>query len=60
MYSVQFISRHPKLKFVLFEKHAKFENTFLSFLTNQLIYLVNVKNHEEDFFKLFSKSPNFK
>ena len=40
------------LKFGLSEKYTKFENIFLMVLTNQLIYLVNVKNHEEDFFKL--------
>ena len=40
------------LKFGLSENCTKFENVFLVVLTNRLIYLVNVKNHEEDFFKL--------
>ena len=35
-----------------FSEYTKFENIFLMVLTNQLIYLVNVKNHEEDVFKL--------
>ena len=32
-----------QLKFGLSEKHTKFEKIFLMVLTNQLIYLVNVK-----------------
>ena len=37
--------------FLIFEKHTKFEN-FLIVLTNQLIYLVNVKTTWKIFFKL--------
>ena len=44
------------LKFGLSEKYTKFENIFLMVLTNQLIYLVNVKNHEEDFFQIMCTS----
>ena len=45
------------LKFGLSEKHTKFEKKiFFMVLTNQLIYLVNVKTMR----KIFSKSPNFK
>ena len=40
------------LKFVLSEKHTKFKKIFLMVLTNQLIYLVNVKTMRKDFFKL--------
>ena len=41
------------LKFRLSEKHTKFEKVFLMVLTNQLIYLVNVKTMRKIFFKLF-------
>ena len=37
------------LKFELSEKHTKFEKIFLMVLTNQLIYLVNVKNMRQIF-----------
>ena len=49
------------LKFWLSEKHTKFEKIFLMVLTNQLIYLVNVKNMRKIFsnYVCFSKSPNF-
>ena len=50
------------LKFGLFEKHTKFEKKiFLMVLTNQLIYLINVKTMREIFsnYVCFSKSPNF-
>ena len=40
------------LKFGLSEKHTKFEKIFLMVLTNQLIYLVNVKTMRKIFFKL--------
>ena len=48
------------LKFGLYEKHTKFEKIFFMVLTNQLIYLVNVKTME-DFFKLCGllKKPEF-
>ena len=48
------------LKFGLFEKHAKFEKIFLMVLTNQLIYLENVKTMRKIFsnYVCFSKSPN--
>ena len=36
----------------LSEKHTKFEKIFLMVLTNQLIYLVNVKTMRKIFFKL--------
>ena len=50
------------LKFGLSEKHTKFEKIFLMVLTNQLIYLVNVKTMRNIFsnYVCFSKSPNFK
>ena len=52
-----------QLKFGLSEKHTKFEKIFLMVLTNQLIYLVNVKtiDHFDHFsnYVCFSKSPNF-
>ena len=50
------------LKFGLSEKHTKFEKIFLMVLTNQLIYLVNVKTMRKIFsnYVCFSKSPNFK
>ena len=41
------------VKFGLSEKHTKFEKIFLVVLTNQLIYIVNVKT------MCFSNSPNF-
>ena len=49
------------LKFGLSEKHIKFEKIFLMALTNQLIYLVNVKTMRKIFsnFVCFSESPNF-
>ena len=42
-------------------KHTKFEKSFLMVLTNQLIYLVNVKTMRKVFsnYVCFSKSPNF-
>ena len=51
-----------RLKFGLSEKHIKFEKIFLMVLTNQLIYLVNVKTMRKIFFQnyvCYSKSPNF-
>ena len=50
------------LKFGISEKHTKFEKIFLMILTNQLIYLVNVKTMRKIFsnYVCFSKSPNFK
>ena len=50
------------IKFCLSEKHTKFEKIFLMVLTNQLIYLVNVKITRKIFsnYVCFSKSPNFK
>ena len=36
-------------KFGLSEKHTKFEKIFLMVLTNQLIYLVNVKTMRKIF-----------
>ena len=49
------------VKFGLSEKHTKFEKIFLMVLTNQLIYLVNVKTIRQIFsnYVCFSKSPNF-
>ena len=49
------------VKFGLSEKHTKFEKIFLIVLTNQLIYLVNVKTMRKIFsnYVCFSKSPNF-
>jgi hypothetical protein len=46
------------LKFGLSEKHTKFEKIFLVVLTNQLIYLVNVKTIRKIFsnYVCFSKS----
>ena len=40
------------IKFGLSEKHTKFEKIFLVVLTNQLIYLGNVKTMKKIFFKL--------
>ena len=50
------------LKFGLSEKHTKFEKIFLMVLTNQLIYLVNVKTMRNIFSNhvCFSKNLNFK
>ena len=47
-------------KFGLSEKHTKFEKIYLMVLTNQLIYLVNVKTMRKIFsnYVFFSKSPN--
>ena len=49
------------VKFGLSEKHTKFEKICLMVLTNQLIYLVNVKTIRQIFsnYVCFSKSPNF-
>ena len=49
------------VKFGLSEKHTKFEKIFLMVLTNQLIYLVNIKTMRKIFsnYVCFSKSPNF-
>ena len=49
------------VKFRLSEKHTKFEKIFFVVLTNQLIYLVNVKTMRKIFsnYVCFSKSPNF-
>ena len=41
-----------QIKFGLSEKHTKFEKIFLMVLTNQLIYLENVKTMRKFFFKL--------
>ena len=48
--------------FRLFGKHTKFEKIFLMALTNQLIYLENVKTTRKIFsnYVCFSKSANFK
>ena len=43
---------HDEIKFGLSEKHTKFEKIFLMVLTNQLVYLVNVKTMRKIFFKL--------
>ena len=50
------------VKFGLSEKRTKFEKIFLVVLTNQLIYLVNIKTMRKIFsnYVCFSKSPNFK
>ena len=49
------------VKFGLSEKHTKFEKISLMVLTNQLIYLVNVKTMRKIFsnYVCFSKSPKF-
>ena len=49
------------LKFWLSEKHKKLKKIFLMVLTNQLIYLVNVKTMRKIFsnYVCFSKSLNF-
>ena len=49
------------LKYGLSEKYTKFEKLFLMVLTNQLIYLVNVKTMRKilSSYVCFSKSPNF-
>ena len=51
----------PLIKFGLSEKHTKFEKIFLMVLTNQLIYLENVKTMRKIFSDhvYFSKSLNF-
>ena len=51
----------PLVKFELSEKHTKFEKICLMVLTNQLIYLVNVKTIRQIFsnYVCFSKSRNF-
>ena len=41
------------IKFGLSENHTKFEKFILMVLTNQLIYLVNVKTMRKIFFKLY-------
>ena len=53
--------RYLSLKFGLSEKHTKLEKIFLMVLTNQLIYLVNVKTMTKIFsnYVCFSKSPTF-
>ena len=51
------------LKFGLSQKLTKLKKIFLMVLTNQLIYLVNVKTMRKIFFSnyvCFSESPNFK
>ena len=50
------------IKFGLSEKHTKLEKIFLMVLTNQLIYLVNIKTMRKIFlnYVCFSKSPNFR
>ena len=59
--SSRFLSENPEVKFGLSEKHTKFEKIFLMVLTNQLIYLVNIKTMRKIFsnYACFSKSPNF-
>ena len=49
------------VNFRLFEEHTKFEKIFLMVLTNELIYLVNVKTIRKIFsnYVCFSESPNF-
>ena len=45
------------IKFGLSEKPTKFEKIFLIVLTNQLIYLVNIKTiFKEDFFQIMCAS----
>ena len=66
--SDNFLLKHSKtlhtgqIKFGLSEKHTKFEKIFLMVLTNQLIYLVNVKPMRKIFsnYVCFSEGPNFK
>ena len=55
------IIKYWSLKFGLSEKHTKFEKIFLMVLTNQLIYLVNIKTIRKIFsnYVCFSKSPKF-
>ena len=59
--SVHQFYAYKLVKFRLFEKHSKFEKIFLMVLTNQLIYLVNVKTIRKIFsnYVCFSKSLNF-
>ena len=61
MYSSRFIFFRLLVKFGLLEKHTKFEKIFLMVLTNQLIYIVNVKTMRKIFlnYVCFSKSSNF-
>ena len=49
------------IKFGLSEKHTKFDNIFLMVLTNQLIYLVNVKTIRKilSIFVAFLESMDF-
>ena len=53
-------SKTIHLKFGFSEKHTKFEKIFLMVLTNQLIYLVNVKTMRKIFsnYVYFSKVQN--
>ena len=44
------------LKFGLSEKHTKFEKIFLMVLTNQLIYLIDVKTMRKIFFQIMCGS----
>ena len=61
VFSYAFYSKIIFLKFGLSEKYTKFEKIFLMVLTNQLIYLINVKTMRKIFsnYLCFSKSPNF-
>ena len=57
-----FFKNHTRIvKFGLSEKHTKFEKIFIMLLTNQLIYLVNIKTTRQIFsnYVWFSKSLNF-
>ena len=45
-----------KVKFEISEKHTKFEKIFLMVLTNQLIYLSNVKTIRKFFFQIMCVS----
>ena len=60
--SIKRVVQIEQVKFGLSEKHTKFEKIFLMVLTNQLIYIVNVKTMRKIFsnYVCFSKSPNFK
>ena len=57
--NVAFVKSKAKLKFILSEKHTKFDKIFLMVVTNQLIYLVNVKTMRKILsnYVSFSKSP---
>ena len=61
LWPVEHFFPHFGVKFGLSEKHTKFEKIFLMVLTNQLIYLLNVKTMRKFFssYVCFSKSPNF-